>query len=77
MTKHNKPFTNFNNNDNNIQVEKNILEETVDSKKLSIIEILPNLPSNNGNMYDTKLFKSEAKISKLISEIDLLKKKVS
>jgi len=73
-----KPSTNLSDIENDIQVEKNVLEETADSKKLSIIIDTPsNLPLNNGDVDEKKLLESEAKISKLISEIDLLKKKVS
>jgi len=77
MTVHIKPPTNLNSKENSLQVEKNVTEDTVDSKKISMNQALPNLPLYNGKDLETKLSESEAKISKFISEIDLLKKKVS
>jgi len=76
MTVHIKPSTNLNSKENNFQVEKNVTEETVNSNKISMNHALSNLPLFNGKDFETKLSESEAKISKLISEIDLLKKKV-
>jgi len=76
MTVHIKPPTNIKSKENSFQVEKNLTEETVDSNKMSMNYTLPNLPLYNGKDFETKS-ESEAKISKLISEIDLLKKKVS
>lgn len=73
MTRHSNPTTNVKDKDNDFQIEKNIMEETVVSK---INHALPCLPFSNGDL-ETKLSESDAKISKLISEIDLLKKKVS
>lgn len=77
MTTHIKPPTNLNSKENILQIEKNVTEETVDSNKTSMNHTLPNMPLFNGKAFETKLSESEAKISKLISEIDLLKKKVS
>jgi len=75
MPVHIKPPTNLNSKENSLQVD--VTEETVDSKKISMNLAIPNLPLYNGKDFETKLSESEAKISKLISEIDLLKKKVS
>lgn len=75
MTIQSKPPTNLISKENSLQVEKNVIEETVDSNKTSMIHS-PILPLY-GKAYETKVSESEAKISKLVSEIDLLKKKVS
>ncbi|XP_060850866.1 ARF GTPase-activating protein GIT2 isoform X1 [Rhopalosiphum padi] len=76
MTIQIKPPINLNSKENSLQIEKNAIEETVDSNKMSMNHAVPNLPLFNGKAFETKLSESEAKISKLISEIDLLKKKV-
>lgn len=76
MAKHSQLSTNLNDNDNAVQVEKSILvEETSESNNLSNNHA-SNLPLNNGNVLEKKSLESEAQISKLISEMDLLKKKV-
>jgi len=77
MTIQIKPPINLNSKENSLQIKKNAIEETVDSNKMSMNHAVPNLPLFNGKAFETKLSESEAKISKLISEIDLLKKKVS
>lgn len=77
MTRHSKPINNSGHKDNSFKVEKNMSEETMDSNKLSINHTLPNFPLFNSNAFETKSLEYEAQISKLISEIDLLKKKVS
>lgn len=73
MTRHSKSISNVNDKDNDFQIEKNIIEETIVS---NTNHALLSLPFSNGDL-ETKLSESNAKISKLISEIDLLKKKVS
>lgn len=78
MARHSKPFKSLNDKENDTKFEKSVSEETTDSKKNSVFHSHPNSPIySNGNILETKLSESEAKISKLISEIDLLKKKVS
>lgn len=76
MARNSKPINNSSDKENSFKIEKNITEETMDSKKMSINQTLPNMPLFNGNVFETKSLEYEAKISKLISEIDLLKKKV-
>ncbi|KAL4091738.1 hypothetical protein QTP88_026384 [Uroleucon formosanum] len=76
MTLHIKPPTNLNNKENSLQVEKNVTEETEDSNKINMNCVISNLPLYNGKDFEKKLSESEAKISKLISEIDFLKRKV-
>lgn len=63
--------------ENTLQNENSKVEETVNSNNSNISNTFSNLPLYNGNALETKLSESEAKISKLISEIDLLKRKVS
>lgn len=76
METHNKTSSILNEKENSPLIEKNILEENPKIlKTLSIDNTL--MQFNNGDVYKNKFFESEAKISKLISEIDLLKKKVS
>lgn len=76
MARHSKPSTNLNDNNNAIKVEQIILvEETSESNNLNINHT-SNVPLNNGNVFENKSLESEAQISKLISEMDLLKKKV-
>lgn len=77
MAKHIKPSSSLIMIENNSSTKSNILEETMDSKKLSVNQTTHNVPLFNGHTLETKLSESEAKISKLISEIDLLKTKVS
>lgn len=77
MTLHIKPPTNLNNKENSLQVEKNVTEETEDSNKINMNCVISNLPLYNGKDFEKKLSESEAKISKLISEIDFLRRKVS
>lgn len=77
MASHNKISINVNDKENHLEIEKTKIKELVSSNTLNINHTLPNLPLYNNNVFETKLSKSEAEISKLISEIDLLKKKVS
>lgn len=77
MTLHTKPPTHLNSKENNLKIEKNVTEETVDSNKVNMNHTVPNLPLYNSKVFETKLLESEARISKLIAEIDSLKKKVS
>lgn len=77
MTLHAKPPTVLNSKENNLKIEKNVTEETVDSNKVNMEHTVPNLPLYNSKAFETKLSESEARISKLIAEIDSLKKKVS
>lgn len=51
------------------------MDENVNSNKLSVHE-LPKFSPSNDYAFEVKLSESEAKLSKLISEINLLKKKV-
>lgn len=76
MASHKKTSIHLNDKENHLEIEPTKIEETVASNTLNINHTLPNLPLYNGNALETKLSKSEAEISKLISEIDLLKKKV-
>lgn len=76
LKKHNNPSSTLNGQDSFFQNGKQILEENVNSNKLSIHE-LPKLSPSNEYTFEVKLSESEAKLTKLISEIDLLKKKVS
>lgn len=76
LKKHNNPSSNLNGQNSFFQDDKRILEENVNSNKLSIHELSKLSPSNE-YAFEVKLSESEAKLSKLISEIDLLKKKVS
>ncbi|VVC45781.1 Hypothetical protein CINCED_3A007521 [Cinara cedri] len=75
MANHSKTSIHFNDKENLLEIETNKMEETVSSNMLNI-NSASNLPFYNDNALETKLSKSEAEISKLISEIDLLKKKV-
>lgn len=77
MARHSKPTNNLNDKEDSVKVEKKMSEEIMDSNKSSINHTLPSVPLLNGNIFETKSLDYEAKISKLISEIDLLKKKVS
>lgn len=77
MARHIRSSTILKDKETNIKIENNSSEHTTDSKKLSIVNDTPNLPLLIGDSFEAKLSESEAKISKLISEIDLLKKKVS
>lgn len=76
MARHSKPSVNLNDKDNGLQIMKSKIEDTIDSNQLNINHTLPNLTLYDGNDLKSKLSESEGKISKLISEIDLLKKKV-
>jgi len=76
MSIHSKTTTNLK-NVNDIKVENSILDKTTNSKRLDINHSMSNFPLYNGNTIKNKLSESEAKISKLVSEIDLLKNKVS
>lgn len=76
MAKHIKPTINLKNKEINFKIENNILENTTDSNQLSNNNVTSISPLLNGDAFETKLPESEAKISKLIAEINLLKKKV-
>lgn len=76
MASHNKTSMHLNDKENHLEFETTKIEEIVAFNTLNINHTLPNLPLYNGNALEAKLSKSEAEISKLISEIDLLKKKV-
>jgi hypothetical protein len=76
MARHSKPTNNLNDKEDSFK-EKKISEEIMDSNKPNINHTLPNVPLFNGNAFESKSLDYEAKISKLISEIDILKKKVS
>lgn len=76
LKKHNKLSSNLNGQDSFFQDAKLILEENINSNKLNIL-VRPTFSPSNDYAFEAKLSESEAKLSKLISEIDLLKKKVS
>lgn len=76
MAKHSELAMNPNDTDDCNETEKYVIEETVDSSKLIINHVVPELTLYNENEFKSKLLDSEAKMSKLTSEIDLLKKKV-
>lgn len=77
MARHINSSTNLKNKEINIKIENNSLENTTDSNKLGNAHDISDLPSLVEESLDAKLHESEAKISKLISEIEFLKKKVS
>lgn len=76
MAKHIKPTIHLKDKEINFKIENNILENATDSNQLSNNNVTLISPLINGNAFETKLSESEAKISKLIAEINLLKKKV-
>lgn len=77
MARHKNIINNSTNKENDTKCDKNITEEITISKKIGINHSPLISPLFNGNILESKLLESEAKVSKLISEIDLLKKKVS
>lgn len=77
MARHSKSSKLLMDKENTLQTENIKVEETVNSNTSSISHTFSTLPLCNGNALETKLSESEAKVSKLISEIDLLKRKVN
>lgn len=76
MARHIKSSSSSKIKEEGLNTKTSLLEETINSKNLSDDRSIPNVPLINDHTLETKLFESEAKISKLISEIDLLKTKV-